>query len=1523
MDDTPYSDDDNDSVKDNTVPQAAGQGPVNDKCQFDEWLRDQRQDTYKSLRDSYDAKDHAMLPRCKYTSAEEAAIISSPREYQVELFERAKQKNIIAVLDTGTGKTLIAALLLRHVVEQELDDRKAGHDHRLSFFLVDKVALVHQQYRVLEANLDFNMDSFTGDSSAGIYSREFWNETREKKTVIVCTAEVLHQNLRHSFIQMEQINLLIFDEAHHAKKNHPYARIIKDFYATLEKSIQRRPRILGMTASPVDAKTDVQMAAAQLEGLLHSEIATVHDPTIFSRVNINKPTEGFIEYQNSGIPFETVLWRRLHQLVGKNPAFDRVFAYSRACTTELGRWAADRVWQLWFTKDEAHKIEARTEYSFNQKTLMHPNATLDVEREAIEAVRRAYQSVSDHDFTELRLDQFCLSHKVIRLIEHLKKTFNPETDKCIIFAEQRFTVLLLADIMEQSTLGLQGYRTGTLMGSASNTNGSMGMTLNEQNLVLKRFRSGELNCLFATSAGEEGIDIPDCNAVIRFDLFKTVIQYIQSRGRARHLDSKFHQMVETTNHSHRQLIMEIKDHEEKLREFCNTLPEDRIITGCDYDIEYHLSKERTHRIYRVPSTGATLTYKDSISVLANFASSLPHSVDSFSHAPDYIVHSLGGEFQCEVLLPDSSPIRSAIGHRAPSKQVAKCSAAFEMCLKLRRRKHLDDNMQSAFTKCLPAMRNARLAISSKKRAEYPIKVKPDAWSVLGVPERLFVTVIKLRNPEALGRPSRPLGFLTRGHLPHIATFPLYFGNQQSSHVEFIRLPTAIDCSPEDIDRLNQFTLRIFKDVFSKEYASEIAKMPYFFAPLVLPHGSDFAISGGDTRTIIDWTCTMTIQDDPSYIEWDGRPEQIFDDKFVIDPHDGSRKFYTVRRRPDLQSTDPEPSDFSMPRQMKNTGGDIDSDIWNYSVSLRGKGRAALPRRENLLVVEAEYISLRRNLLDKYDAPDDEGQWRCFLVFETLKISFLPVDIVAMAYNLPAIIYRLESSLIVSEACEMMGFHLQSELALEAMTKDSDNTDEHSETQVNVQRGMGGNYERLEFLGDSFLKMSTTIALFSQIPDSDEYQYHVDRMVLVCNKNLFNNALELKLEASIRTKAFDRRTWYPEGLNLLKGKRPKPPGSHALADKSIADVCEALIGAAYMTGYEQKNLDTAIKVVTKFVNNANHKMTKYSDYYAAYKKPEWQIAAPRAAHCDLANEIEQKMGYKFKYPRLLRSAFTHPSYGSIFEGIPNYQRLEFLGDALLDMTCVDYLFQNFPGADPQWLTEHKMAMVSNQFLGCLCVSLNLQKHMLSMAASLQKEIADYVVVITDARTQAEEAAVASGLGRAAYARNYWISEKRPPKCLPDLVESYVGALFVDSEYDYQQVQRFFNDHVLPYFEDIHLYDTYANSQPVTLLSNILATQFRCMQWSVPCSETDDEDGEFTAKKIVAAVMIHGSVRESAFSDSGRTAKLKAAQKMLHKLKDMSLDAFRTAFDCGCSSHVDKQLETLTLESQGELQSGMAA
>jgi endoribonuclease Dicer len=88
-------------------------------------------------------------------------IVTHPREYQLELFELAKKQNTIAVLDTGSGKTLIAVLLVRWTIDEELERRAAGKPAKTSFFLTQSVALAYQQFSVLEMNLDHKVKQFS------------------------------------------------------------------------------------------------------------------------------------------------------------------------------------------------------------------------------------------------------------------------------------------------------------------------------------------------------------------------------------------------------------------------------------------------------------------------------------------------------------------------------------------------------------------------------------------------------------------------------------------------------------------------------------------------------------------------------------------------------------------------------------------------------------------------------------------------------------------------------------------------------------------------------------------------------------------------------------------------------------------------------------------------------------------------------------------------------------------------------------------------------------------------------------------------------------------------------------------------------------------------------------------------------------------------------------------------------------------------------------------------------------------
>ena len=105
----------------------------------------------------------------------------------------------------------------------------------------------------------------------------------------------------------------------------------------------------------------------------------------------------------------------------------------------------------------------------------------------------------------------------------------------------------------------------------------------------------------------------------------------------------------------------------------------------------------------------------------------------------------------------------------------------------------------------------------------------------------------------------------------------------------------------------------------------------------------------------------------------------------------------------------------------------------------------------------------------------------------------------------------------------------------------------------------------------------------------------------------------------------------------------------------------------------------------------------------------EIDAPRRR---ILLELEKKLGVKFKKIELLNNALTHTSYanekGKIFD---NNERLEFLGDAVLELASTTYLFENFAEMSEGELTKTRASIVCQQTLSKLAERLGLGKMLL--------------------------------------------------------------------------------------------------------------------------------------------------------------------------------------------------------------------
>lgn len=87
------------------------------------------------------------------------------------------------------------------------------------------------------------------------------------------------------------------------------------------------------------------------------------------------------------------------------------------------------------------------------------------------------------------------------------------------------------------------------------------------------------------------------------------------------------------------------------------------------------------------------------------------------------------------------------------------------------------------------------------------------------------------------------------------------------------------------------------------------------------------------------------------------------------------------------------------------------------------------------------------------------------------------------------------------------------------------------------------------------------------------------------------------------------------------------------------------------------------------------------------------------------QLEDSLRYRFRDPSLLELALTHPSYASE-HGTPHNQRLEFLGDAVLEHVVSAYLFRTFSHYDEGRLTRLRASIVSEEPLSAAAEKIGL-------------------------------------------------------------------------------------------------------------------------------------------------------------------------------------------------------------------------
>ncbi|HEY6237905.1 MAG TPA: DEAD/DEAH box helicase [Thermoplasmata archaeon] len=452
------------------------------------------------------------------------------RLYQSRIAAAAVDRNTLAVLPTGLGKTAIA---LRVIAEHlyRFPDRSI-------LFLAPTRPLVVQHARSVAETL-FAPEPLV---LTGTISPERRASLLKPPQVVVATPQVIANDLGAAGATLDAYSLLVFDEAHRASGDYPYVAI---------GAINRagpKARVLAMTASPGGRKAKIQEVWQNL-GIEHFEYRTADDADVrpyFHGVGVETVTvEMPADVRELAILLRAAVQRqgdvlRRYNLLPTGDVSRRdLLPLSQRLQREIqaakrsGEPAAAGLWAAVTAQAAAMKglhaleliesqgVEALREFLEKQES--GPSGRPSPSQRAL---------LQDPDVVRVRerLHGITTEHpKLAKVVEIVSTELRRAPDaRVIVFAQYRDTGRLVVERLAQ--LGDPAIRPTRFVGQATHGEDE-GQSQKEQVHILDRFRSGEVNCLVATSVAEEGLDIPSTDLVVFYEPVPSMIRTIQRRGR--------------------------------------------------------------------------------------------------------------------------------------------------------------------------------------------------------------------------------------------------------------------------------------------------------------------------------------------------------------------------------------------------------------------------------------------------------------------------------------------------------------------------------------------------------------------------------------------------------------------------------------------------------------------------------------------------------------------------------------------------------------------------------------------------------------------------------------------------------------------------------------------------------------------------------------------------------------------------------------------------------------------------------
>ena len=444
--------------------------------------------------------------------------------------------NCLIILPTGLGKTKTAIL----AAAQRLNSFPRS---KILFLTVTK-PLAEQIYNEVKECLDLDEEKivlFTG-SVTPKKREEFWKNA----VVIVSTPQCVENDIINGRINLDNVSLLIADEAHNAVKDYSYTWVSKQYQ---KKS--KFPRIIGLTASPGSDLEKIQEVCKNLY-IEEIEIRSDQDPDVKPYVHNIDINWVEVELPKAFLDVKKYLQDFLDDRLGKLKKWGilRRADLRYVSKTELlklqgqlrGRASSGEkdfvVWTAISVLAEIMKVSHGLELLETQGIIPSYKYMEKLNNESRTTKVKAVKNiVKDLNFRSAFIKLSKLFEEKVehpKLIE-LQKIIDKENKdrKIIVFNQYRDSAV---DIVEKLN-SIENVDAQLFVGQLKK--GGTGLSQKEQKAVLDEFRAGKFNVLVATSIAEQGLDIPDVDTVIFYEPIPSAIRHIQRRGRTgRHGEGK-------------------------------------------------------------------------------------------------------------------------------------------------------------------------------------------------------------------------------------------------------------------------------------------------------------------------------------------------------------------------------------------------------------------------------------------------------------------------------------------------------------------------------------------------------------------------------------------------------------------------------------------------------------------------------------------------------------------------------------------------------------------------------------------------------------------------------------------------------------------------------------------------------------------------------------------------------------------------------------------------------------------------